>query len=198
MRKELFAFLTLSAIVGMQPVAASAQQWQVSLGAGPSIPIARLGEEAETGYHVQGSVGYQLPSIPAGLRLDLFYQDFDAVEREPGIFVSNGGEWYRQLSAIMNFTISSPTSIGFLQPYGLIGGGYMREWHDDRTYSGKKQNTLNFNAGGGVEFPVFGSEGFLEVRLLNIFPGDALETGPPAVYPEVQFKSIPVTLGVRL
>lgn len=198
MRKGLFAFLTLAVAVGMQPASVSAQQWQVSLGAGPTIPVSRLGEEAETGFHVQGSVGYQLPSLPAGLRFDLLYQGFNAVEREPGIDVSYGGEWYRQIGGMLNFTVASPSSIGFLQPYALIGGGYFREWHDDRTYSGKHHNTLNFNAGAGVEFPILGTEGFLEVRMLNIFGGEALETGPPAVYPETQFKSIPVTLGVRL
>lgn len=198
MRKGLFALLVVSGVVGIRPAPAAAQQWQVSLGAGPSIPVSRLGEEAETGYHLQGSLGYQLPALPAGVRLDLLYQDFDAVEREPSIDVSYGGEWYRQLSAILNFTISSPTSLGFIQPYALVGGGYIREWHDNRTYSGKHQNTVNFNAGAGVEFPILGSEGFLEARMLNIFGGSALETGPPALYPEVQFKSIPITLGVRL
>lgn len=198
MRKGLFALLAASAVMGTQPTLASAQQWQVSLGAGPSIPISNLGDEAETGYHVQGSVGYQLPALPAGVRLDLFYQDFDAVEREPSIHVTYGGEWYRQLSAMLNFTITAPGSLGFIQPYALVGGGYIREWHDDRTYSGKHHNTVNFNAGAGVEFPILGSEGFLEARVLNMFGGSALETGPPAVYPEVQFKSIPITFGVRL
>ena len=75
---------------------AEAQQraWDVSLGAGPSFPMSKLGDEAQTGYNVQGFVGYRLPMFPAKIRVGVLYQDFDAQEREPSIDVSLGGEWY--------------------------------------------------------------------------------------------------------
>ncbi len=183
--------------VVMLPTLGHAQRaWDISFGAGPSFPVSELGEEAETGFHAHGLVGFQLPGFPAKLRVGAFYQNFNAVEREPSINVSLGGEWYRQLSAVVDAVIQLPMDAP-VQPYALVGAGWLREWHDDRTYSGKNHMTIGFNAGGGVEFPIFGVHGYLEARYMGL-GSSALETGPPAVYPEVNFKAIPVTLGVRL
>src|SRR5690606_19877241 len=144
-------------------------RWQFSIGAGPSVPLGDLGDEAERGFLVQTSVGYNPTNLPAGFRLDLFWQGFDAVEREPSSDVAYGGEWYRQLSALVNVVVAPPSAPRAFRPYGLLGGGWMREWHDDRTYSGTVHATFNFNAGAGVEFPLFGSLGFVEARVLNVF-----------------------------
>jgi len=187
----LLSVLTLPAIAEAQE-----RSWDVSLGAGPSFPVSRLGEEAETGMHVHGLVGYRLRGIPAKLRVGVFYQNFDATEREPSINVSLGGEWYRQLSAVVDAVFQLPVNAP-VQPYALVGAGWLREWHDDRTYAGKNHATVGFNAGAGIDFPILGVHGYIEARYMGV-GGDALETGPPAVYPEVNFKAIPVTLGVRL
>jgi opacity protein-like surface antigen len=194
MRTGLFVILVAVAVLGLLPTAAAGQQYSVAVG--PSFPTGRLADEATRGYHVQGSVGFGVPRLPFGLRTDLFYQNFTNVEREPGINVSLGGEWFRQLGFMLN---AQPVfALGAVSPYVLLGAGWVREWHDDRSYSGTAHTTFNLNAGAGLDVPLNQRVGlFVEVRQLNVTGGEALRLTPPAVHPEVSFKSIPVSIGVR-
>ena len=170
---------------------------QVSLGGGPSFPMGSLADEARTGHHYQGSVTVSPAVLPFRLRTDLFYQRFNGVEREPNINVSLGGEWYRQLGFKLNAMYEFPLQAA--SPYVLLGGAWLREWHGDRTFSGTNHTAFSLNAGVGVHIPVTdGVELFLEAPYLNFAAGKALPTNPPAVLEEVQFRSIPTTIGVRL
>lgn len=171
--------------------------WEGSFGAGASIPMAELGDEAKTGYHVTGSVGYHPDVLPFGLRLDLFYQSFNAVEREQSIFSVLGGEWFRELGFMLNAVYRFGS--GSLRPYGVAGIGYAREWHGDRTYWPEVQWDVDFNAGIGLEFPLRQAIGFVEVRHLDVAGGTPLATrrSSPTIHKNIPFKAIPVTLGVR-
>jgi hypothetical protein len=180
------------------PAQGQYRTWDVAIGAGPSLPMAALGDEVDVGYHVSASLGYRTARLPVGLRLELLYQDFDAVEREPSIFVARGGEWYRQLSGVLSATYDIPVASASLRPYGLAGIGWIREWHDDITYSGERHVTMSINVGAGLDFPILRWTGFVQARYMNLFLADPLRTGPPAVHPEVEFRSVPVTLGIRL
>lgn len=185
------------ALLGMVPAGAEAQQspWHVSVGAGPSLPLSELADETDTGFHVIGSLEFTSGALPFDIRTDIFYQNFHAVERDPSIHRSLGGEWYRQLSASVNAKYGVP--VGSLQLYALVGGGWTRDWHDDRTYWTDSQQGVQLNAGVGVNFRLLSRGGFIEVRNLNVFGGDALPTRAPAVHPEVRFRSVPITLGLR-
>lgn len=193
------AFVLCAVIAGLalftSPGIAQVRPWQVALGAGPSFPVGDLADEAQTGYHVQGSVLYALARLPVDLRADLVFQNMYSVERESTIDRSLGGEWYRQLSGIVS--VKYAVDAGSLHPYGLLGTAWGREWHDDRTYWTDRQTSLNFNVGAGLDFPLLGAGGFVEVRYLNLFGGEPLATRPPAVYPEVDFRTLPITVGVR-
>jgi hypothetical protein len=194
MRSALSVILVGIGAAGFLATPAAAQQYSIAVG--PSFPTGSLADEAARGYHVQGSVGFTLPALPFGLRTDLFYQNFSNVEREPGINVSLGGEWFRQLGFILN--AKRGISLGAVEPYALLGAGWVREWHDDRSYSGTRQTTFNLNAGAGIDVPLNQRIGFfVEARQLNLAGGDALQLTPPAVNSEVPFRSIPVTIGVR-
>lgn len=177
------------------PLAAQAQErvWGVSVGGGPSVPLSLLSDEAKIGQHAMLGVSYRTP-IPVTLRLELLYHNFNAVSREPSIHSTLGGEWYRQLSGVL----SAKYEFGHdaLRPYLLAGLSVAREWHDDRTYWTDVHVNKHLNAGAGVAFPLWGSDVFLESRYLNVAGGRALPTRPPAIHREVDFKSIPVTLGV--
>ena len=176
--------------------APTTSQAQYSVGAGISIPTGDLSDEAEQGWNVQGSAEFAIAAIPFGLRLDLFYQDFDNVPRAPGINVSLGGEWFRQLGLALYGKYGVP--LGVVSPYALLGGAWVREWHDDRSYSGTKHATFNLNAGLGFDVSVTERLGlFVEAKQLNLAGGSALRMTPPAVSDEVAFKSIPITVGVR-
>lgn len=174
-----------------------AVEGQFAIGGGPSFPLGTLGDEAKTGHHVQGSLYFELPGFPVDLRTDLFYQRFDAVEREPNIYVSLGGEWYRQLGFKVNAIYS--VSLGRFEPYALVGGNWLREWHGDRTYSGTDHSAFSGNVGVGVSVPLNDRiDIFLEAPYLNLIGGRTLPTTPPAVLDAVQFKAIPLTIGLRV
>lgn len=192
-------YLLLAAIVvgSLAPIVLDAQErkWEGSFGAGPTLPVGRLSDEAVTGYHVMGSVGYNTQLLPFGVRANFFYQNFNAVDREPSIYSVLGGEWYRQLGGSLSakYVIGQ----GVVQPYALAGGGWNYNWHSDRTYWPEKQQTVDFTAGFGIDLALMGADAFLEVRHLNLFGGEALPTRPPTIHREVPFRSIPLTLGVR-
>ena len=175
---------------------AQARTWEFWIGGGPVLPMGELADEARTGVALQGSFVFDLARLPINVRADLFYHDAEAVTREPGIDVSYGGEWYRQLGSALYGQLSVP--MGALSPYGLLGAAMVREWHGDRTFREENQTSLNVNVGVGVEFPLFGVGGFLEARYLNLLGTDELRTGPPAVHRDIQFRSIPITIGFRL
>jgi hypothetical protein len=189
------AFVASMALVAPE-AQAQARTWEFWIGGGPVIPMGELADEARTGVALQGSFVFDLPSLPVDVRADLFYHDSEAVTREPGIDVSYGGEWYRQLGSAIYGQLSVP--MGGLNPYGLLGAAMVREWHGDRTFREENQTSLNVNIGVGIEFPLFGVGGFLEARYLNLLGTDELRTGPPAVHREIEFRSIPITFGFRL
>ena len=196
MRYAVILAIVACATLRAAPVDAQSRSWELWLGAGPAIPLGDLSDDARTGLALQGSLVTTIPSLPVKLRADLYYHDSEAVEREPGIDVSLGGEWYRQVGGALYAQLSVP--VGSVDSYGLLGAGYVREWHGDRTFRQERQTSFNVNAGAGIAFPLFGVGGFFEGRLMNLLGSDALRTGPPAVHREVEFKSIALTLGFRL
>jgi len=197
-RKRILLLLGLAlCAAGVQPSSSEAQSrsWTGSIGAGPSLPISNLADEAKTGYHMQGSLAYRRPGLPIGLRLDLFYQLFRNVEREPGLHTSLGGEWFRQANAFLSLIYAIP--MGSLAPYLLVGGGWGQEWHGDRSFYGTRHGNVSVNGGAGVDFPILGTTGFVEARVMGLVSGNPLPLNPPAVQDEVRFRSIPITFGVR-
>lgn len=196
---------SFAAAFGLVLVPAVAEaQWSFSVGGAASVPVGELSDrglsknmgwhvplhefptEARTGVHVQTSLGYQFSRLPIGVRVDLIYQDFEAVEREPGVNVSLGGEWYRQLGGLFNLTYH--IDAGRVRPYALAGIGRLREWHGDRTYYPLVQWTTPLHVGAGIEVPVLGFAPFLEVKYMN----------PTKAGRDMVFQSVPVTLGIRI
>lgn len=197
-RNPLCAAVLLGvALCGVLPGSAAAQEtrWGLWLGGGPSVPLADLADEAVTGFHAQVSVEYDNSRLPVALRMDGFFQDMRNVDREPGLYVSLGGEWFRQLGLILNAVRRFGGET--VRPYGLAGVGYVREWHEDRTWFGTKHAVFNVVAGLGTEVGLFGRTGFVEARYMNSIGGDPLPLRPPAVLSEVRFQSVALTLGIR-
>jgi opacity protein-like surface antigen len=88
-------------------------------------------------------------------------------------------------------------ALGTIEPYALVGVGWVREWHGVRSYWPTKHTSFNLNAGVGMDVPVTDRLRVLvEARQLNV-AGRALPLRSPTVNDEVQFRSIPVTVGVR-
>jgi hypothetical protein len=151
-------------------VEAQVRPWVISIAGGPSFPVGELTDEASTGWHVQGSVGFGLPLLPVAFRGDLLWQEFPDVH----------GDEVRQIGGLANAVLSMPMAL--IRPYVLLGAGLIRtEEHGD---SG---SDVGFNAGGGIDFPFMGLGGFIEVRYLNIFGGGEA----------TDFQSVPVSVGIR-
>jgi hypothetical protein len=167
---------------------------QFSFGFGPSLPVGDFADEAVRGYHVQGSVAFSVPVLPFGLRTDLFFQNHSNVERAPGLSVSLGGEWFRTFGLMLNATYD--LDLGNVEPYAVVGAGWVREWHGDRSHWPSSHTAFNLNGGVGVNVPLNDRVSlFVEARQLNV-AGSALPLRAPAINEEVQFRSIPITLGV--
>lgn len=204
---RLNPFVALSACVLMAVAVPTRAQSQItySVAAGVSLPTGGLADEgasktmatnlslhdfpneASGGYHLQGSIGFPLPSLPLDFRADLLFQNFDAVERVPGVNTTVGGEWYRQFGLLLNVIYDIPLSSDRVEPYLLAGTGILREWHSDRTYYEEIQRSYPINAGVGLAIPFRGVAWTVEARYLNL-----TGTGEFA-----EFQGIPVTFGVR-
>ena len=169
----LVAAATSSAEAQLRP-------WEISIAGGPSFPTGELADEAGTGYHVQGSIGFDLPLLPFGLRADALWQEVP----------DDQDEWFRQIGGIANATFGIPLII--VEPYALAGVGFLRTetpetTHGGHTHDGETESLVGFNAGLGLEFPFAGLGGFIEARYLNLFGGgDA-----------THYQTIPVTVGIR-
>lgn len=182
MRHNMFSLLIALIVTAAVSTTAEAQYrpWEISIAGGPSFPRGQLSDEAGTGYHVQGSVGFGVPMLPVGIRADALWQEFDDPD----------GEWFRQVGGILNAVVGIPLVI--VEPYALAGVSYLRTQtpdavHAGHTHDGSSENLVGFNAGAGVEFPFVGLSGFLEARALNLFGGGNAKN----------FQSIPVTVGIR-
>lgn len=185
-RMVKFAWLLSAALVVavVAPLSAEAQvrmrPWEISIAGGPSFPVGDFGEIASTGYHVQGSVGFDAPSLPVGIRADLIWQE---VQREDA-------GWFRQIGGLLNATFGVP--FVFIEPYGLVGVGYIHTDEPtiilpDGSTIENDDTSFGFNAGLGMDFPFMGLAGFVEARYLNLFGGDQAE----------DFQVIPVSFGIR-
>lgn len=185
-RMVKFAWLLSAALVTavVVPLSAEAQvqtrPWVISIAGGPSFPAGDFGEIASTGYHVQGSVGWNFPNVPVGIRADLIWQE---VQREEA-------GWFRQVGGLLNGTYGF--SIGSVQPYGLVGVGYIHTDEpttilpDGTTFENDETN-FGFNAGLGLDFPFMGLAGFVEARYLNLLGGDQAKN----------LQVVPLSFGIR-
>lgn len=205
MRLTPFVALAGGLLIAAASPAQSEAQLFYSVAAGVSMPTGGLADEglsetmatnlslhdfpneASGGYHLQGSLGYSLSSLPLDLRADLLFQNFDAVERVPGVNTTVGGEWYRQFGLLLNVIYDIPLNSTRVQPYVLAGTGILREWHSDRTYYEEIQRTYPINAGVGIAIPFRRVSWTVEARYMNL-------TGSGEF---AEFQGIPVTFGIR-
>jgi hypothetical protein len=154
---------------------------------GTTLSLHDFPNEASGGYHLQGSLGYSLSDLPIDLRADLFFQNYDAVERIPGVNTTVGGEWYRQFGLLVNAIYDIPLNSSRVQPYVLAGTGILREWHSDRTYYEEIQRTYPINIGAGLAFPFRRVAWTVEARYMNLRGSGEF----------AEFQGIPITFGVR-
>lgn len=156
------ATLTALALAFAIPVAAEAQIPGVRIGiaGGPSLPLGTLGDEADTGFHLRGSLGLQVPLLPLGGRADLLWHRFP--DEHDGTFTGVGG----LLNATWRLTFP------IVQPYLIGGAGVMRysdpdEDHGDHVHTGESGTEFAWAAGAGVQLRLIGFGAFVEARYLD-------------------------------
>jgi hypothetical protein len=147
---------------------------RVGLGAGPAIPLGDLGDEANTGFHVRGSLGLEVPLIPVGLRADALWQRFP--DEHEGSFTGLGG--------LLNATLRLPMPLA--RPYLLGGVGFIRHSepdvaHEGHVHEGGTETEFAFAVGGGFEIRLLRLGGFVEARYLDWGHGN---------------RAIPLTIGI--
>jgi opacity protein-like surface antigen len=180
MRKRLIVLLAVLASAASVADRAEAQlrPWEISIAGGPSFASGDFSDFVGTGYHVQGSVGFNVPLLPVGLRADLLWQELP---------YDNSDLWRREIGGLVNAVFEVPLVI--VQPYGLAGVGVMRHsvTGDDIDTETDSETTVGVNAGLGVEFGFAGLGAFVEGRVLNIFGNENASDA----------RTIPVTVGIR-
>src|SRR5919199_5113086 len=104
----------------------------LGLGAGTSIPTGAFGNRVNTGYSLDGYLGYQFRGTPLGIRTDVGYSSFGLSNSylERFQFADDGGA--SMWSGTLDLTLNLPR-LGRVQPYLLGGGGvYRRHVEVDR------------------------------------------------------------------
>jgi opacity protein-like surface antigen len=178
MRKSLlFSALTMVMTAALAaPAEAQVRAYTIGISGGPSIPLgSEFREEARTGYHVQGSVGFAPAALPVGIRADLLWQVFP--DAHAGSF--------RQIGGFANALVGVP--FGPARPYLLGGVGVVNhtppdEDHGDHAHEGESETNFAFALGGGLEFPFLGLTGVLEARFMDA-GGD--------------HRGVPISFGIR-
>jgi hypothetical protein len=164
----------LALLVALSVPATADAQMRFGLGAGPSFPLDHLAEQAGTGFHLQGSVGLDLPLLPIGARADVLWQQFP--DNHDGSFTNLGG--------LLNATVALPLPLA--RPYLIGGVGLMQheapeEDHGDHTHEGEGGTEFAFGVGAGLQLRLFGLGGFVEARYLDWGHGNS---------------AVPVTIGL--
>lgn len=178
MRKIMLVMgVAVAALLGSAgAVQAQMRPFTIGISGGPSFPSgAEFSEEASTGYHVQGSIGFAPAALPVAIRADLLWQEFPD---------EHGGN-FREIGGLANAIVELP--LGIARPYLLGGIGAIRhdapdEEHGDHAHEGENETTFASALGGGIEFPFLGLTGVLEARYLAA---------------GAEHRAIPVSFGIR-
>jgi opacity protein-like surface antigen len=176
MSKKATVWVVTLAVALALPAGAEAQFPGLRLGVagGPSFPVGDLADEANTGFHLRGGLGLDMPLLPLGVRADVIWQQF--LDVESGNFTQLGG--------LLNATWRMP--VAPVRPYLVGGAGLMRHEepdvdHGDHAHEGGTSTEFAFAVGGGLELRLVGLGAFLEARYLDWGHGN---------------RAIPLTLGI--
>jgi hypothetical protein len=164
------AGLTLGMLVVAAPADAQRRTTQTRTGpvfgvaAGLSQPTGDLGDVADLGFNVTGTLDIAPQAIPFPLRFDVMFNRW-------------GGDGFdgsiRSLAAMANAVFNIPTQSGGLNPYVLGGLGiYNNAVSVDEGDDPDSETDLGINLGGGFRFPLSGFDTYVEARYHNVFGGD--------------------------
>ncbi|MDP9201402.1 MAG: porin family protein [Gemmatimonadota bacterium] len=147
---------------------------QLGIAGGAAQPMSDLSDGASTGYNGTVAMGFNLPFIPVGLRIDGAYNQFG---EKAGV-----GAKLHVMSATGNVVWRLP-SIG-VSPYLIGGAGLYMSTADITGAPSVSDNHLGWNAGAGINLPLSVFKAFVEARY-NSYSTDAGSV-----------KFVPLTFGI--
>ena len=163
-------------------------QLRFSLGGGVTLPTGTFGDQAGTGWHGMGAIGFQPADFPVGFQVDGMYHSF-------GVDVTGIDADWQLIEGTANvvFKFKSSEESKF-HPY-LIGGvgGYNVKLTGDDAEGFDSETDFGVNAGAGFDFDLGNVSAFIEARYHAIFSG----TVDPETLEDATASFVPITLGIR-
>jgi opacity protein-like surface antigen len=155
------AFLLALGVHAPTSAARAQRPFSVGLGGGAAMPLGSSGDELILGWNALGTLNFELPLLPLGLRLDAAYNEFNFERALLGSVNPPGAQ--RITSFSVNPTLRLPATGQSVSPY-LIGGvgSYMIGCTDSSAC--KSNSKVGWNFGAGATFRAFGLKVFGEAR----------------------------------
>ena len=170
-------------------MAAPARPFTVGVSAGASIPTGDLSDKstggAQTGFNVNGIIGYEPSTMPFGLRGEVMYNRFAVDKNLTGGVSAN----YSVLGGNVDALFSLGTGAG-VRPY-LIGGIGYSQLKASANQSGASASVsksgIGFNGGIGFKFPLGELSTFAEARYHYVNTKDDNLGSPNASFVPISF-----------
>lgn len=138
-------------------------QARFGIAAGAAVPTGDAGDQAGTGFNVEGSVEFRPATMPFGLRADVFFNqfpiDFPGVD---GNFRLIGGA----LNAVFQMAGVAAT------PYLVVGPSMTNLSVSSDDVDQDSETKVGAQGGIGVKFPLSGFTSKIEARYNTIFTDD--------------------------
>ena len=182
-----------------------------AIGGGASLPVQDWADIADTGFDIQGTLGYQAPNSPWGVRLDVAYDRWLGQSLETGGQFSCGlpagsgddrcddiGQWSAMLDATLNFPVGSDMLRRWRPEFYVMGGGgvhYLPDMEDAGSAAnggddGDSKTRFGVNGGAGVSVSIGMSDLFFETRYGHTFRDEFSTDWTPLVV-GFRFSGIP-------
>ena len=178
------------------------------IGGGASLPVQDWADIADTGFDIQGTLGYQAPNSPWGVRFDLAYDRWLGQNGETGGQFVCGlapgaeercddlGQWSAMLDATLNFPIGSDMLRRWRPEFYVFAGPgvhYLPDMEDANQSEGDDGNSrwrFGANGGAGVSVNVGMTDLFFETRYGHTFRDEFSTDWTPLVV-GFRFSGIP-------
>jgi opacity protein-like surface antigen len=179
LKRSLFVVALAGMVVVSLPFEARAQvssvvkPVQFGISGGASLPTSDLSDISNTGWNVNGHVGFNPQLIPLGIRIDAGYSRFGFKQ---GV---DGDIHFANVTGNVVYNIPSQT----VSPYLLGGAGWYRVGASVPGFFSDSENKFGWNVGGGIKMPLSGFDTFIEAKYTQIQENPSI-------------KYIPITFGV--
>jgi opacity protein-like surface antigen len=185
------------------------------LGAGASLPVQDFADLVDTGWEVQGTLGWQAPNSPWGVRLDLAYDRFLGQSIDTGGssscgLAANSDErcpdasiWSAMLDATLNFPVGANMLNRWRPEVYFMGGVGVHHFPDQEDLGDPGDSDVDdsntrfgVNGGAGLSIGIGRADLFFETRY-NYVKRDEVESLGQGENDSFNAPYMPLLIGVR-